>query len=115
MTKINFCFLYPQNFEESIFIYLYSFHYKLIYSIVIPSNQKNKLFPFDFFDNQTTPSTITSNKKDNIIMLPQISSNNPIKKPFDQKEVKIIDFQKEYEEDLEFLEMFDQQSKFKYI
>lgn len=48
-------------------------------------------------------------------MLPQISSNNPIKKPFDQKEVKIIDFQKEYEEDLEFLEMFDQKSKFKYI
>ena len=74
------------------------------------------MFPFDFFDNnQPTPSTTTSSKKENIILLPQISSKNSIKKQFDQKEIKIIDFQKEYEEDLEFLEMFDEKSKIQFI
>jgi hypothetical protein len=86
-----------------------------IYSIVLPSNQKNKLFPFDFFDNQPTPSTTTSSKKENVILLPQISSKNSTKKQFDQKEIKIIDFQKEYEEDLEFLEMFDEKGKINFI
>ena len=66
-------------------------------------------------DNQSTPSTTTSSKKENVILLPQISSKNSIKKQFDQKEIKIIDFQKEYEEDLEFLEMFDEKSIIKFI